>query len=433
MKPSNKKITFSKIMSNPIVLFAGIILGIACGIFFGKIKVIEVFSQIYMKSLQMCVIPIVCGAVAVNIGSLLTKQFRPILTKLIVAAIITLLFSAMVGAFSGFALKSFLAPNEEMTTALSRLQNDGEENEIDFTEVSYYYSQDVDETDATKDYSVIDFLLNVIPDNIFYAFTNGEILKIIFFFSILGIMLTFIDESVSRPVIRALDGIYQVFVKFINILLSILPVGLFAILQNQFANEGMIEILKPLVKLIIAIYLVCILIILAVFIIIQCKLKCSVKDHIKGISRTFFLCIGTSSCIASLSVAMEDTIKNFKLNEKITKSFMPIGITMIQSGVIASTALISVFAAILYNVPLNFNTLAIIIVGAVFYGFSVIGVPGLVAATMMSIILDPLGIPSSVIAVLLIAIIMFFDPIAVFASVYSNIGIETCIIPKNEK
>lgn len=433
MKHSSKKISFSSIMSNPIVLILSIALGIACGSIFGKIRVIEIFSQIYMKALQMCVIPIVCGAVAVNIGSLLSKQFKNILKKLILAAIITLFFSAIIGAFSGLALKSFLSPDDNMTRALSRLQNEGNDDEINFEEVSYYYSEDTDTNSGNEDYSVMDFLLNVIPDNIFDAFTKGEILKIIFFFSILGIMLTLVDSSIASPVIKALDGIYQVFVKFINFLLSFLPIGLFLILQNQFANEGMAEIIKPLLKLIVAIYIVCLLIIVVTFIVIQLRLKCTVKEHIKGISRTFFLCIGTSSCIASLSVAIEDTIKHFKLNEKLTKSFMPIGITMIQGGVIASTALICVFAAILYNVPLNFNTMLIIIVGSVFYGFSVIGVPGLVAATMMSIILDPLGIPSAVVAVLLMAIVMFFDPIAVFSSVYLNIGIGTCIIPKEEK
>lgn len=432
MSTSNKKITFKSIMSNPIVLLISIGLGIFSGLFLGKIKLIDIIAELYMKALQMCVIPIVCGAVAVNIGALLSEHFRPILKKLILSALIVLLFSSVLGAFTGYGLKSFLAPDSEMTEALSRLQNDGEEEEIVFEEVSFYESVDEVVTDETQEYSVIDFLLNIIPDNIFQAFTAGEILKIIFFFSILGVMLMLVDKSISQPIVKALDGIYQVFVKFINFLLSFLPIGMFSILQSQFSTEGMVDILKPLVKLVLAIYIVCIAVIIVVFFVIQIKTKTSVKNHIKAISRTFFLCIGTSSCIASLSVALEDSIKYFKLNEKVTKSFMPIGITMIQSGVIATTSLVSVFAAILYDVPLGFNTMAIIIVGSIFYGFSVIGVPGLVAATMMSIVLTPLGIPSAIIAILMMAIVMFFDPIAVFSSVYSNIGIAACIIPREE-
>ena len=428
----NRNINFKTIMSSPITIILSVVLGVVVGIFVGKIRIIEIFAELYINVLQMCVIPIVCGAICVNIGELVSKHFRPLLKKLLLAAIVTLVFSSSAGAIGGYALKEFLVPNLEMTTELSKLQSGDDNDSIEFIEISYY-SSDTDDSEEETKYSVADFILNVIPDNIFEAFTEGQMLKIIFFFSILGIMLKFISEDAARPVLKAMEGIYQVFVKFVNFLLGFLPIGLFAILENQFSEEGMEEILRPLIRLIIAIYIVCFVIIIASFIIVQLKTGCTVKEHIKAVSRTFFLCIGTSSCIASLAVAIEDSVNYFKLNDKVTKSFMPIGITMIQSGVIAANSLVCVFAAILYDVPLTFNAMLIIIVGSIFYGFSVIGVPGLVAATMMSIVLDPLGIPSSVIAVLLIAIVMFFDPIAVFSSVYSNIGIATCIIPKEEK
>jgi len=420
-----------KALSSPITLAVCIFLGIlSAKLFGGPGQVLSLFGDIYLKALQMCVIPIVCGAVAVNIGELFKPEFRSVLGKVVLAAVLVLLASATLGTLSATAAKGFLKPDAEVTEALSKLQDDtGLVPE--FESVSYYHG--TDEAESEDEFSALDFFKAIVPSNIFEAATSGDVLKIIFFFAVFGIMLTLIDPRLADPLRRATQGIYEIFCKFINLLLTLLPLGMFSIVSNQFAMEGMDQVLKPLLKLIIMIYVACILIIAIVFLVIQMKSKVSVKTHLKAIQRVFFLCISTSSCIAALPVTIEDSIKHFKLNAGVAKSILPICVTTVQSGVIASTSILAVFGAILFNIPLTFNAIILIIVGSIFYALSIIGVPGIVAATMIGIVVTPLGIPAEVISVLMMAVVMFFDPIAVFTSEYANVGIAVCITPKDEK
>ena len=431
-KKSNK-ISLKKIAYNPVTLILSIVFGILAGKYLPAISPFtRFFATIYMKLLQMGVLPLAFAAVSVNISTLLNKEYRSVLAKVVASSAAVLIISSLVGTCTGVVFKDYLAPSEETKTFIVSLQDTEKDEEgfvPEFEEISFYESVD-EEIVQEVTFSLDNFFVSLIPENIFEALNMGRILSIIFFSAVLGIMLSFIDPSYSTSLINALDAVYILFCKFINVILSVLPLGMFCILANQFSNLGMESILTALMKLIIMIYVVCIIIILLMFIVIQLKTKCSVKNHLKAIQRTFFLAISTSSCLATLSVVTEDIIKHFKLKESITRSVVPIMITTIQSGVIASTAVVMVFAALLYGLPLNINTVLLIFVGSIFYAFSIIGVPGLVAATMLSIITIPLGIPSDVVSIIAISIVIFFDPIAVFSSVYCDVAVATCIVPK---
>jgi len=420
-----------KILKSPVTLVISIVLGVLAAKFFGGPgKFLSLFGDIYLKALQMCVIPIVCGAVAVNIGELFKPGLRAVLGKVLIAAVVVLLASSTIGTLSGVAAKKFLEPDSTVTEALSKLQETGNKRVPEFISVSYYNGDDIAEDE--EEFSALDFFKAIVPSNIFEAATAGDILKIIFFFAVFGIMLTMIDPALANPLKKSLQGLYEIFCRFINLLLLILPVGMFSVVAKQFAVEGMSEVVKPLFKLAVMIYVVCFIIIGVVFIVIQLKSKVSVKTHLTAIQRIFFLCISTSSCIAALPVTIEDTIKHFKLKGSVAKAIIPISVMTVQSGVIAATSVLAVFGAVLFSVPLNVNAVLLIIVGSIFYALSIIGVPGIVAATMIGIVVTPLGIPAEVISVLMMSIVMFFDPIAVFTSEYTNVGVAVCITPREE-
>ena len=176
-----------------------------------------------------------------------------------------------------------------------------------------------------------------------------------------------------------------------------------------------------------------ILLALLAFLIVQLKTGLPVREHLMAIKKTFFVACGTSSCIASISVAMEDSVDRLGLDEEVTKAILPIGITTFQYGVIASGAIAAVYGTSIYPVDVTVQTILIILVGAVTFSLSIIGAPGVVAVSMLSIILTPLGIPSETIVLIYLATIPFFDPLAVFSSVYSNIAVAAIVSPGKEK
>jgi Na+/H+-dicarboxylate symporter len=83
-------------------------------------------------------------------------------------------------------------------------------------------------------------------------------------------------------------------------------------------------------------------------------------------------------------------------------------------------AISSIFISQIYGVDLNFTQLNIVFIGAIFAGLASSSTPSIVALSMIAMILDPLGLPSSVAIILLVAIDPIVDPIITALNVYSN-------------
>jgi len=74
-------------------------------------------------------------------------------------------------------------------------------------------------------------LEDVIPDNILEAATdNGSMLKVIFFAIFFGVGLILVDKEKSAPVKSFFDGVNEVILKMIDLIMLAAPIGVFALL-----------------------------------------------------------------------------------------------------------------------------------------------------------------------------------------------------------
>ena len=420
-------------MKSPAALAVGIVAGFLTA-FYGKSAVpyLKVVSTIYISLLQMCVLPIVSCAVAVNIGALFKGKSKKLLGRWIMAVAVTLVLSAGIAVAFTFAARNLIAPDEQTKLVLAGLQEAESPEGSFFTEVSYY-NEPEPEPEQETGYSVMNFFVNAIPTNIFTAFTENNTLKVLLFFALFGIMLGFIDEQKASAVLKGMDGIYQTFCRLIDAILIFLPLGLCAMIAVQFSQEGISGIVVSLFLLILLIYVILLAIILLSFAVVHRSVGCTLREHMRAIKRTFFVAVGTGSCIATVSVAMDDIPDHFHLDKGMVRSIMPVGITIFQSGVIACAAVAAMFGSVLYNVELGAYTVAVILVGSIMYSFSIVGIPGIVAVSMLGMLLSPVGVPSEIIVLLYLAIIPMIDPLSVFASVYSNIAITAVVAAERKK
>ncbi|MCH5333742.1 MAG: cation:dicarboxylase symporter family transporter, partial [Agathobacter sp.] len=420
-------------MKSPAALAVGIVAGFLTA-FYGKSAVpyLKVVSTIYISLLQMCVLPIVSCAVAVNIGALFKGKSKKLLGRWIMAVAVTLVLSAGIAVAFTFAARNLIAPDEQTKLVLAGLQEAESPEDSFFTEVSYY-NEPEPEPEQETGYSVMNFFVNAIPTNIFTAFTENNTLKVLLFFALFGIMLGFIDEQKASAVLKGMDGIYQTFCRLIDAILIFLPLGLCAMIAVQFSQEGISGIVVSLFLLILLIYVILLAIILLSFAVVHRSVGCTLREHMRAIKRTFFVAVGTGSCIATVSVAMDDIPDHFHLDKGMVRSIMPVGITIFQSGVIACAAVAAMFGSVLYNVELGAYTVAVILVGSIMYSFSIVGIPGIVAVSMLGMLLSPVGVPSEIIVLLYLAIIPVIDPLSVFASVYSNIAITAVVAAERKK
>ena len=95
--------------------------------------------------------------------------------------------------------------------------------------------------------TVTDVLLNIVPSNPVRAFVEGKMLQIIFFALLTGICLTLIRPERSGPVIAFLEGVNDVMIRMVHIIMWIAPYGVFALIAAVVANFGA-DILLLLLK-----------------------------------------------------------------------------------------------------------------------------------------------------------------------------------------
>lgn len=411
-----------KVLKSPVILILSIILGIVAGIYFpAAAPALKPLSTIYLSLLQMCVIPIVVSAVTINVGTLLQKENKRVFVKWITAVLTVFLIATSVCVSIGFLVADFISPGEEIKVLISDSGQAGEIDESKYvTNIEFYDNNAVEED--TK-YSLVSFLVSSIPSNIFSALSLGNMLMILFFFGVFGIMLTRIEPEFAAPFYKMFEGLSSAFNQLVNYILIPLPFAMFCVFTVQFSEEGMLEIVVSLLKLVIVIVASLMVLCSMFFLIIQRSTKCTGREHFLAVKRVLFITLGTSNCMATVAVAIEDSIQHLKLDKKITNAIMPIGITMCQSGVAGCTTIAAVFATTIYDVQIDLNSVMIIMVGAVMFSLSIIGVPGLVAVSMLSIVMTPLGMPSDLIILVYLAIIPIIDPFAIFTGVYGNFAI----------
>lgn len=423
-----------KFLKKPSTLFIGMFLGIITGLFSNPIIVyyISIFSGLYTSLLQMCVIPLVACIITVSTGEVLKKGARAILGKWILYTFIAFLLCAVLGVSLGVMSRNALEPDEATKVKISQLDNeDGKQSISETFNVVEFYGENTDQDD--NNFSISEFLANLIPDNIFSALANGDSFKIVVFFCILGAMIAITENKGSQNIIYALDALSKALFKFINTVLIFLPIGVFCIMAEQFSKDSVVSVMKSSYKLIIVIFISLIILMIMSFFIIQINVKCTCKQHLSAIKQTFFVSVATMNSLAVIPIAIEDCEKKLKLEKSAVNSFLPIGSTIFKPGIIVSSSIVAIFATTIYNVSINFNTVSIIFITAIMYSISIVGTPGIVAASMLTIILDPLGIPADVISLVFISLTSVCDSLCTFVNVYCSIAITAMLSDKKNK
>ena len=109
---------------------------------------------------------------------------------------------------------------------------------------------------------------------------------------------------------------------------------------------------------------------------------------------------------------------------------MSIGTIFCPSGKILASAILAIYALIIYGKPINLRTLFIVAVSSILYSICISGASGVASATVLTIILQPLGIPNDVMSIILIFSVQFYQGISTFTSLYSNLAITFLSSPK---
>lgn len=273
-----------------------------------------------------------------------------------------------------------------------------------------------------------DTLLQIIPTNIFAAFSQDNVLGVLFFALLMGVSMTLVGEK-AKPVLVFFEGLNEVLLRLVALIMSFSPYGVFALVATTFATFGF-DAMLPLVK-----YALSILIALAIqFFVVYLGMllvigKLSPKTFVQKFAPIFNVCFSTASSNAALPLCLESSDRDYGISKKVSSFTLPLGATINQDGTAIMQGVAVVFIAQIYGIQLGLSDYLMIVATGVLASIGTAGVPG-IGLVMLSMILTSVNVPIEG-----IALIMGIDRILDMARTGINVAgdmICTLLVAKQE-
>jgi len=254
---------------------------------------------------------------------------------------------------------------------------------------------------AQKESGPLQFLVDMVPSNIFNsASDNGNMLQVIFFALLFGIALIMVpDQSKVEGIKNFFDGANEVILKMVDVIMLYAPIGVFALLGNIMVDlagdnpSAALEILKGL-----AIYSITVILGLAIMVFVVYPLflkfyaKFSYKKFFQGLAPAQLLAFSTSSSAATLPLTMERCEEKLGVSKKVASFVLPLGATINMDGTSCYQAIAAVFIAQVYGMELGLSAQLTIVLTATLASIGSAAVPG-AGIIMLAIVLGAVGVP----------------------------------------
>jgi proton glutamate symport protein len=377
-----------------------IILGMVVGVLFGLLMTkfswgkemvtdwIEPFGVIFIRALKMIAVPLILASLIKgvsdlkDISSLSKMGFRTISLYLI-----TTVIAVTIGLVAVNLAKPGKLISEETRTVL--LEEYGDEATV---KIKMAVEQD--------EKGPLAALVDLVPDNFFGAASdNGKMLQVIFFAIFLGIGLILIPPDKAKPVKLFFDGINEVILKMIDIIMLYAPFGVFALLAGIIVTSPKADLLYALVGYGLTVVVGLVIMIALYIIIVKVFTGRSPSFFLRGISPAQLLAFSTSSSAATLPVTIERVEEHLGVDEEVSSFVLPIGATINMDGTSLYQAVAAVFIAQAYGMELSIGTQLGIVLMATLSSIGSAAVPS-AGIIMLVAVLANAGIPEAGLALI---------------------------------
>ena len=260
----------------------------------------------------------------------------------------------------------------------------------------------------TKEAGPLQFLVDMVPSNIFLSLNNnGLMLQVIFFAIFFGLSLLMIPKEKSQIVIDFINGMNEIFLKMVDLVMQGAPYFVFALLAGVVSSMAgddpgkVIEIFKGLgwYSLTVVIGLGLMIFGFYPFVIRLVNRKIGYKRFFKSIGPAQLLAFSSSSSAATLPVTMECVNNNLKIKKEITSFVLPIGATVNMDGTSLYQAVAVVFLSQMHFIDLSFGQQLIIVLTATLASIGSAAVPS-AGLIMLIIVLESVGLNPAWIAII---------------------------------
>jgi proton glutamate symport protein len=266
----------------------------------------------------------------------------------------------------------------------------------------------------------MNFIFLMIPENIFDALTKGINIKILFFAILFGVSAGNLEKNISKPFFHIVEVTYLAVSKIVKSLMYFLPFGTIGLLAVQVSSVVLDTLLTmtSFIAIMIASY---VLVFIIGNIIVAHNSGKSVWLSILTLEKPILIALTTQTSLACIPSGLSAMTEGFSLDKRVAGLLVPLGFTLFRFGNILYFAIAGLFVAQLYYVQISLESLIIIFISSIFAGIATAGTSGILTLTMLSIVIEPIGLPLDAVLVLFIVIDPIIDPFRTLCTVHTNL------------
>lgn len=323
---------FFKSLYGQVIL--AIVVGIFIGHFFSDFAVkLKPLGDGFIKLVKMLIAPIIFCTIVTGISGMKdAKKVGRVGAKAILYFEVVTTLALIIGLVIINILKPGVGMNINAAT-------------LDTASVSDYIAKG-------KSSSMLDFIMNVIPENIIQAFAKGELLPILFFSVLLGIALSKIGDK-ATPLIKGIQSFESALFAVLKIIMKVAPLGALGAMGFTIGMFGL-ESLVKLGQLMVSFYITCILFIVLVLGGILKALGFNIFKLLSYLKEELLIVLGTSSSEAAMPGLIKK-LQNLGCSEPVVGLVVPTGYSFNLDGTSIYLTMAAVFLAQATNTPLDLS------------------------------------------------------------------------------
>jgi DAACS family dicarboxylate/amino acid:cation (Na+ or H+) symporter len=374
-----------------IGLAAGTALGVASHVLFRDHPalvwivehVTEPAGKIFLRLLFMLVVPLIVSALSLGVAALGdVRQLGRIGAKTLVYTITV----STIAVLLGVTLVNVIQPGAGLSPELKQ-------------QLAARAPAVAAATSAVG-VSGVDFLVQLVPSNVVRAMNEGDMLAVMVFSLFLGVGLTLTRTEAARHLENALQGLYDVVMRLLDLVIRTAPLGVFCLLFTLTARLGY-DILRQL-----SAYVFVVLLALAIQQFVVYSLAVSWFGGIRpgrffrAIRDAMITAFSTASSNATLPTSLRVAETELGLPSHISRFVLTVGSTANQNGTALFEGVTVLFLAQFYGIDLSLSQQLTVVFICILGGVGTAGVPA-GSIPVVAMILNMVNVPAEGIGMIL--------------------------------
>ena len=355
-------------------VFLGLILGVIFGVYIPQhVETIKPIGTVFLRLIKIVIVPLLFFSLVSGITGMRDPNS---IGRVARKAVMAYLGTTCLAVTFGLGVAYILQPGAGVVLDM------GQVAEKNFKE---------------NNFDLLEFFIEIVPNNVFQAFADSNILQVVFFSIFTGIIINGMDSS-ADPLRNFIHAAAKLVLKMIALVVQLSPYAAFSLTAWVIGTQGL-DIMYTLGKLVQAIILAFILqyLIYGLIIFVFCRIS-PIPFYKKSIEYQM-IAMSTGSSKASLATTMQVCKNRMGVSESSTSFVLPLGASINMNGLSIKLGLSVIFFAQAMGVDLALSDYIVIILTGTLGSIGGAGIPGSFII-MLPIMLTSVGLPIEGVALL---------------------------------